>query len=105
MPANSRRWQLAIDVTELKTYKKVMTLPILADLCVSISELKKNPSAVIDGAEGFPVAILNRNSPAAYLVPAAAWEALMDRLDDLELAQLVRERELEVAFEVSIDEL
>ena len=37
---------------------------------VSISELKKNPTAVIDEADGFPVAVLNHNRPAAYLVPA-----------------------------------
>ena len=45
---------------------------------VSISELKKNPTAVIEGAEGFPVAVLNHNKPAAYLVPAAAFEAMME---------------------------
>lgn len=50
--------------------------PILADGSVSISDLKKNPSAVIAAAEGFPVAVINRNTPAAYLVPAKAWEAL-----------------------------
>ena len=31
-------------------------------------------------AAGFPIAILNRNTPAAYLVPADAWEAILDRL-------------------------
>src|SRR3546814_5926902 len=36
----------------------------------SISELKKNPSAAIRAADGAPVAILNRNTPEAYLVPA-----------------------------------
>ncbi|PKP90772.1 MAG: prevent-host-death protein [Alphaproteobacteria bacterium HGW-Alphaproteobacteria-16] len=66
--------------------------PVLADSAVSISDLKKNPSAVIAAAEGFPVAVLNRNTPQAYLVPAAAWEALMDRLEDMELAEIVRER-------------
>ncbi len=72
---------------------------------VSISELKKNPTAVIDEADGFPVAVLNRNKPAAYLVPAAAFEALMERLDDLELARLVQERENEPTVRVTLDEL
>jgi antitoxin StbD len=72
---------------------------------VSISELKKNPSAIIEEADGFPVAVLNRNKPAAYLVPAAAFEALMEKLDDLELARLVRERESEPTVKVTLDEL
>jgi antitoxin StbD len=78
---------------------------ILADTGVSISDLKKNPSAVIEAAAGFPVAILNRNTPAAYLVPAKAWEALMDRLEDIELAKIVRSRAGEVGIKVNIDDL
>ncbi len=82
-----------------------MNIPLLADMGVSISDLKKNPSAVIEAAEGFPVAILNRNTPAAYLVPARAWEALMDRLEDIELAEIVRARTGEVGIPVDIDDL
>lgn len=78
---------------------------ILADSGVSISDLKKNPSAVIEAAGGLPVAVLNRNTPAAYLVPAKAWEALMEHLEDLELAQIVRERAGQEVIEVSIDDL
>ena len=55
--------------------------PILANKSVSISTLKVNPSAAIEAAGGEPVAILNRNSPAAYLVPAKAWEELMELLE------------------------
>jgi antitoxin StbD len=79
--------------------------PILAPAGISISELKKNPSAAIAAADGFPLAILNRNTPAAYLVPADAWEAILDRLDDIELARIVKERENEVAIPVSLDDL
>lgn len=79
--------------------------PILADASISISDLKKNPSAVIAAADGFPVAVLNRNTPSAYLVPAKAWEELMDRLEDIELAALVRERAGEEPIEVGLDEL
>ncbi|MEA1012947.1 type II toxin-antitoxin system prevent-host-death family antitoxin [Sphingosinicella sp. LY1275] len=49
---------------------------MLAGSSISISDLKRNPSAVIEAAEGFPVAILNRNTPSAYLIPAAAWRSL-----------------------------
>jgi antitoxin StbD len=79
--------------------------PILADSGISISELKKNPSAVIAAAEGFPIAILNRNTPAAYLVPAKAWEAIMERLDDIELVRIVKEREHEVGIPVELVDL
>lgn len=72
---------------------------------VSISELKKNPTAVIDEADGFPVAVLNHNKPAAYLVPAAAFEAMMEKLDDIELAKLVKERENEPTVRIDPREL
>ncbi len=82
-----------------------MGKPLLADYGISISELKKNPSAAIRAAEGAPVAILNRNTPEAYLVPAEAWEAIIDALDDMRLAEIVREREGQEEIEVSIDDL
>lgn len=78
---------------------------ILAASGTSISELKKNPSAVIEAADGAPVAILNRNKPAAYLVPAKAWEAIMEQLDDAELVRVVRERWDQPSVRVDIDDL
>jgi antitoxin StbD len=82
-----------------------MGKPLLADFGISISELKKNPSAAIRAAEGAPVAILNRNTPEAYLVPAEAWEEIMDALDDMVLAEIVRQRQGQEEIEVSIDDL
>jgi antitoxin StbD len=78
---------------------------ILADSSASVSDLKKNPMAVVKGGEGFPVAILNRNKPAFYCVPAEAWELLMDKLEDIELAKLAQERMTDESFKVSLDEL
>ncbi|WP_432786421.1 Antitoxin YafN [Oligella sp. MSHR50489EDL] len=78
---------------------------IFADNSTSISELKKNPMAVINQAEGFPVAVLNRNQPVFYCIPADAYEALMDKLEDMELAEIVRQRESSPEIEVSLDEL
>lgn len=80
---------------------------VLADFSVSISELKKNPSALISQASGSPIAVLNHNKPAAYLIPAETYEALMDMLEDLELAKLVEERrgDKEQAIAVSLDDL
>lgn len=80
---------------------------VLADFSVSISELKKNPSALISQASGSPIAVLNHNKPAAYLIPAETYEAMMDMLEDIELAKLVEERrgDKEQAIPVSLDDL
>lgn len=80
-------------------------MPLLAPSGISISDLKRNPTAAIAAAEGFPVAILNRNRPAAYLVPAEAWEAILDRLDDIDLAEIVRERAGETGVKVDLADL
>ncbi len=82
-----------------------MVHTVLADVTTSISELKKNPMAVVEQGEGFPVAVLNRNKPAFYCVPAEAYEALMDKLEDVELAAIVEERKDQEEIAVAIDEL
>jgi antitoxin StbD len=81
------------------------THDILSDVSAGISELKKNPMAVVEQGEGFPVAILNRNAPVFYAVPAAAYEQLMDKLEDMELGEIVRQRQGEPVIEVDINEL
>ena len=80
---------------------------ILADCSASISELKKNPTALLNEAEGSAIAILNHNKPAAYLVPAETYEWLMDVVDDYELGKVVDERrsDLSKAIEVNLDDL
>ncbi len=82
-----------------------MVHSVLADVTTSISELKKNPMAVVEQGEGFPVAVLNRNQPAFYCVPAEAYEALMDKLEDVELAAIVEARKDQEEIAVAIDEL
>ncbi|MCY1442840.1 Antitoxin YafN [compost metagenome] len=78
---------------------------ILAEKAVSVSELKKNPSAVIGGADGGPVAVLNHNRVMGYLVPAEVYEAMIERLEDLELAEIARARAGETPVPVSLDDL
>ena len=80
---------------------------VLADCSASISELKRNPTALLNEADGSAIAILNHNKPAAYLVPAETYEFLMDVLDDYELAKIVEDRrcDLSTAIEVNIDDL
>jgi len=80
---------------------------VLSSCSASISELKKNPTALLNEAEGAPIAILNHNVPTAYLIPAETYEWLMDKLEDSELAQIVRDRatEKDSAIEINLDEL
>lgn len=78
---------------------------ILSSSSISITDLKKNPSRIILEAEGAPVAILNHNKPSAYLVPAETFEAVMEKLEDYELAKLVEERRAEKTVKVSLDDL
>ncbi len=82
-----------------------MTYQVLTETAASISELKANPMKVVASGNGMPVVVLNRNEPAFYCVPATAYEAMMDLLDDLELLKLVKQREAEKAVRVSLDEL
>ena len=82
-----------------------MPRQVLADLCVSISELKKNPSVVVAQGEGFPVAVLNRNEPDFYCIPAAAWEEITDRLEDIELNMIADQRVDQPIIKVDVNEL
>mgnify|MGYP001559924404 FL=1 len=78
---------------------------ILAETTASVSELKKNPMGTVAAGEGFPVAILNRNETAFYCVPARAYEALMDKLEDLELNAIADARKDQAEIDVKLDEL
>lgn len=78
---------------------------IEAQVAVSVSDLKRSPSAVMENAGGETVAVLNHNRIMAYMVPAAAYEAMLERLDDLALVETVRARADETPLRVSLDEL
>ncbi|MBY0500921.1 MAG: type II toxin-antitoxin system Phd/YefM family antitoxin [Alphaproteobacteria bacterium] len=82
-----------------------MTRLILSNLTASITELKKHPMATVNSAEGEVLAILNRNEPVFYCVPTKIYEAMMDVLEDIQLAQIVRERMNEEEIEVNINDL
>ena len=60
---------------------------------------------VVSSGNGLPIAVLNRNEPAFYCVPAQAYEALMELIDDAELLKVVKERLDEDSVQVSLDDL
>ena len=80
---------------------------VLANCSASISELKRNPSALIEQSGGEPIAILNHNKPTAYLIPANTYETLLEKIEDHQLGVIIRARQNEKksAVEVSLDEL
>jgi len=78
---------------------------LLASVAASVTELKRDPMGTVSAGEGEPVAILNRNEPAFYCIPAKAYEALMDKLEDLELNAMADARAGQKAITVTLDEL
>lgn len=82
-----------------------MTTQILSRYVASISDLKKNPMDTVNSGHGETVAILNRNTPTFYCVPAALYEKMMDILEDQDLMRIAMERENEPAVKVSLNDL
>ena len=82
-----------------------MTTRILTESAASISELKANPMKVALSANGEPIAVLNRNEPAFYCIPAETYEVLMDHVEDLELLSIAESRKNEDSVKVNLDEL
>ena len=58
----------------------------------SVSKLKENPMKVVNEGFGEAVAILNRNTPAFYCVPAELDEGMMDLIE--EMMELIEDREV-----------
>ena len=65
---------------------------LLTDLTISMSDFKKNPAKAIRDAGAQPVAVLNRNKAAFYMVNPDVFEAMMDQIDEARLAPLVKAR-------------
>lgn len=80
---------------------------ILANYTASITELKKSPTELLKNAGDEAIAILNHNSPSAYLLPAKTYEKLMEIVEEYQLSKIVEERlnDGEKSIKVDIDEL
>lgn len=78
---------------------------IYADLSISMSEFKKNPAQVLRNAGEKPVAVLNHNRPAFYMLTPRLFEVFVDALIDRDLTETVRLRlaQKDQAVEVDID--
>jgi antitoxin StbD len=82
-----------------------MTTNAYAKDKISLAELRSNPEGVIASATNAPVGIVTENGTSAYLVPAAVFEALLDALEDIDLAEIVEERRRDPTVKVSLDDL
>lgn len=76
---------------------------ILADMTVSMSEFKKNPASVLRQAHNRPVAVLNHNKAAFYMVEPHLFQAMMEELADQELHHKVLSRMAEKSDAVEVD--
>lgn len=85
--------------------QKITMHQLLARTSVSIAELKRSPSAVLERTGGEPVAVLKHNRPVAYLLSAATYETMLDGLDDIDLAELIKSRRDDPVVEINPDEL
>ena len=80
---------------------------IYADYSISMTEFKKNPAQVLRTAGEKPVAVLNHNRPAFYMLTPKLFEALVEELSNRELVELARQRlaRKDTAIEMDIDQL
>lgn len=76
---------------------------IYADYSISMSEFKRNPAQVLRSAGEKPVAVLNHNRPAFYMVTPKLFEALVEQLADRDLVALVQNRLAMKASAVEVD--
>ena len=84
----------------------MLTSKVLTEVSVGITQLKTNPMAVLEEGKGAAIAVLNRNKPSFYAVPAALYESMIDRLEDVELTKMAETALLSGDFEeVSLDDL
>jgi antitoxin StbD len=65
---------------------------LLTNLTISMSDFKKNPAKVLRDAGNEPVAVLNHNKAAFYLIDPTLFEALIDEVEDAQLMPLLRQR-------------
>jgi len=76
---------------------------VLSDLTVSMSVFKKNPAKIIREAGRKPVAVLNHNKAAFYMVAPDLFEDLLESVYDREIEPLIQARRTQVADAVEVD--
>ena len=78
---------------------------LLAEKVIGISVFAQNAGDVVREAQQEPIAVLENNKIQAYLISADLYGAMLERLDDFDLAALVVARSGEDSVPVSLDAL
>lgn len=78
---------------------------IESSVAISLQDLRNHPIEAIGDAEDGAVAVLEDSRVVGYVMSPQAYEALMDRLEDLELARLAQARADQRPIPVDIDDL
>ncbi len=82
-----------------------MTQAIHTTMTASLADVQRDPLQTLAAGEGGAVAVFDQNTPAFYMIPAEAFEALLDRIEDAELNRLADARQGQTIIPVSLDDL
>jgi antitoxin StbD len=80
-----------------------ITNKIYAPTTVSMTDLRR--ARINDIVSDAPVAILNHNKAAAYLLSADYYEYLLDQLENVDLSKIVKERRGGKTVKVALEDL
>ncbi len=80
-----------------------ITNKIYAPTTVSMTDLRR--ASINDIVSDSPVAILNHNKAAAYLLSADYYEYLLDQLENVDLSKIVKERRGGKTVKVALEDL
>jgi antitoxin StbD len=61
-------------------------------LKISIPNLRKNLNDIIEQLRSSPVAVYSSERPVAYILSAKSYEALLEKLEDVDLTELAKSR-------------
>ncbi len=76
---------------------------LFTNLTISMSDFKRNPTKVLREAGTNPVAVLNHNKPAFYMVDPSVFEVLIEQLADNAMMPLLQERLAQRAEAIEVD--
>jgi antitoxin StbD len=76
---------------------------IFSEYTISISELKRNPAAIVREAHGRSVAVLNHNKPAFYIVAPEVYESMIENTYSSLVVSHIQERKAAGSRAVDVD--
>lgn len=82
-----------------------LTTKIYAEDTISITDLRTITTSYLEKTGDSAVAILSHNKPAAYLLSSNAYEALLDKIEDIELTKTAKARLHGKTVKVSLEDL